>query len=176
MVSIFNIVGCVAVSFAFGWKLTLVAMCSAFPLIIGAGFMRIRYELQFEKMNAKVFAESSQFASEAIGAFRTVTSLTLEDTIIERYSGLLQGHVKGAFSRAKLATLVFTLSDSIELLCMALCFWYGGQLMATYEYDMVQFFVIYIAVVQGGQAAGQWSSFAPSKFSPVTRCVNGKFI
>lgn len=99
-------------------------MCSAFPIIIGAGFMRIRYELQFERMNAKVFAESSQFASEAIGAFRTVTSLTLEETIIERYSDLLQGHVRGAFMKARLATLIFTLSDSVELLCMALCFWY----------------------------------------------------
>ncbi|KAK2757909.1 hypothetical protein FQN54_004315 [Arachnomyces sp. PD_36] len=162
LVSIFNICGCVAVSFSFGWKLTLVAMCSAFPLIIGAGFMRIRYELQFEKMNTKVFAESSQFASEAIGAYRTVTSLTLEDTIIDRYSTLLRNHVKAAFSKARLATLIFTLSDSIELLCMALCFWYGGQLMSTFEYSQVQFFVIYIAVVQGGQAAGQWSSFAPN--------------
>lgn len=123
-------------------------MCSAFPIIIGAGFMRIRYELEFEKMNAKVFAESSQFASEAIGAFRTVTSLTLEDTIIERYSDLLWGHVKAAVLKARLATLIFSLSDSIELLCMSLCFWYGGQLMATHEYDLVQFFVIYIAVVQ----------------------------
>jgi ATP-binding cassette subfamily B (MDR/TAP) protein 1 len=123
LISVFNIIGCIAIAFSFGWKLTLVAMFSAFPLIIGAGFVRIRYEFQFEKMNNAVFAESSQFAAEAIGAFRTVTSLTLEGSIIDRYSGLLQNHVKQALKKARFATLVFTLSDSIELLCMALCFW-----------------------------------------------------
>ena len=137
-------------------------MFSAFPVIFLAGFMRFQYELQFEKLNAAVFAESSQFASEAIGAFRTVTALTLEDTITDRYSALLKGHVRDAWKKARLATLIFAASDSVELLCMALCFWYGGRLLSTYEYNVVQFFVIYTAIVQGGQGAGQWASFAPN--------------
>ena len=123
LIAVFNVMGSVAISYAFGWKLTLVTMFSAFPLILLAGFLRIRHEIQFEKLNATVFADSSQFASEAIGAFRTVTSLTLEDTITDRYSGLLQGHVKDAFNKARFATLIFAFSDSIELLCMSLCFW-----------------------------------------------------
>ena len=162
LIAVFNVVGCVAISFAFGWKLTLVTMFSAFPLIFVAGFMRIRYEIQFEKLNAAVFADSSQFASEAIGAFRTVTALTLEDTITDRYALLLRGHIKDAFMKARLATLIFATSDCIDFLCMALCFWYGGRLLATREYNTVQFFIIYIAIVQGGQAAGQWCSFAPN--------------
>lgn len=123
LIAVFNVIGCVAISFAFGWKLTLVTMFSAFPLIFIAGFMRIRYEIQFEKLNALVFAESSQFAAEAIGAFRTVTSLTLEDTITDRYAGLLRDHVRNAYIKARLSTLIFAASDSIDLLGMALCFW-----------------------------------------------------
>ncbi|EEQ35850.1 multidrug resistance protein [Microsporum canis CBS 113480] len=134
IISVFNVTGCIAISFAFGWKLTLVAIFSAFPLIIIAMFVRVRYEVQFDKMNAAVFEESSQFASEAFGAFRTVTSLTLEDHI----------------------------ADSLDLPCMALCFWYGGQLLSTHEYDVLQFFVIYIAVVLGGQAAGHFGSISPN--------------
>ena len=162
LIAVFNVTGCIAVSFAFGWKLTLVTMFSAFPVIFLAAFVRLKYELQFEKLNAAVFAESSQFASEAIGAFRTVTALTLEDTITNRYSALLKGQVKDAWIKARLATLIFAASDSVELLCMALCFWYGGRLLSTHEYDVVQFFVIYVAIVQGGQGAGQWASFAPN--------------
>jgi len=123
LISVFNVIGCVAISFAYGWKLTLVTMFSALPLIFVAGFVRVRYEIQFEKLNALVFAKSSQFAAEAIGAFRTVTSLTLEDTITDRYAKLLQGHVMDAFKKARLATLIFAASDSIDLLCMALAFW-----------------------------------------------------
>lgn len=64
LIAVFNVLGCIAISFAFGWKLTLVAMFSALPVIVLAGFMRVRFEIQFEKLNAAVFAESSQFASE----------------------------------------------------------------------------------------------------------------
>lgn len=38
---------------------------------------------------------------------------------------------------------------------------YGGQLLASHEYNPVQFFVIYVAIVQGAQGAGQFFSFAP---------------
>jgi ATP-binding cassette, subfamily B (MDR/TAP), member 1 len=123
LIALFNVTGCIAISFAFGWKLTLVTMFSGLPVIFVAGFIRVRYEVQFEKLNAQVFAESSQFASEAIGAFRTVTSLTLEDTITNRYDTLLRGHVRNAFNKARFATLIFSASDSVDLLCMALCFW-----------------------------------------------------
>ncbi|KAG5297998.1 ABC multidrug transporter [Histoplasma ohiense] len=162
LISVFNVIGCVSVAFSFGWKLTLVAIFSAFPLIILAMFIRVRYEIQFEKLNAAVFESSSQFASEAISAFRTVTSLTLEDTVTTRYSALLQDHVEKAFLKARFATLIFAASDSIELPCMALCFWYGGQLLSTYEYDVLRFMVIYISVVMGGQAAGQFGSLTPN--------------
>lgn len=80
-------------------------------------------------MNQAVFAESSKFAAESIGAFRTVTSLTLEEMICTRYDILLQGHVKKAFQKSKYSTLVFAASDSIALPCMALAFWYGGGLL-----------------------------------------------
>ncbi|KMU73316.1 leptomycin B resistance protein pmd1 [Coccidioides immitis RMSCC 3703] len=162
LISLFNIFGCIAISFAFGWKLTLVSVFSAFPLIILAMFVRVRYELRFERLNAAVFAGSSQFASEAIGAFRTVTSLTLEDSINQRYAALLRSHVRAAFLKARHGCLVFAASDSLDLGCMALCFWYGGQLVARGEYDVVQFFVVYIAIILGGQASGQFGSLTPN--------------
>ena len=160
LISFFNVIGCVAVSFAFGWKLTLVAVFSALPIILLAALIRTRFEVQYETMNAKVFAESSQFASEAIAAFRTVTALTIEDTIKGRYQGLLDEHIRKAFRKARYATLIFALSDSVELLCMALTFWYGGQLLASREYDVFHFFVIYAAIIQGGQSAGMFLGIA----------------
>ena len=162
LISVMNILGCVIISFYFGWKLTLVALFSALPVIVTASFMRIRYEIQFEAFNAKVFAESSKFAAESIGAFRTVAALTLEDTIARQYRTLLDEHVSNAFKRARLAVLIFALSDSLELACMALTFWYGGQLLGNHEYDVMQFFIIYIAIVQGGQASGQFLGFGPN--------------
>jgi ATP-binding cassette subfamily B (MDR/TAP) protein 1 len=114
-------------------------------------------------MNQAVFAESSKFASESIGAFRTVTSMTMEDMICLRYEKLLQSHVRHAFNKSRFTTLLFAASDSISLLSMALTFWYGGQLLANREYNAVQFFVVYIAVVNGSESTGSLLSFGPSE-------------
>ena len=123
LISIFNIVGCISMSFYFGWKLTLLTVCSSLPIILVAGFFRIRYETQFEKMNYEVFAKSSKFATESISAFRTVSSLTLEAEICGRYETLLQNHCKKAFRKAKSSTFIFAMSDSISILCMAFVLW-----------------------------------------------------
>ncbi|KAL3449166.1 P-loop containing nucleoside triphosphate hydrolase protein [Aspergillus insuetus] len=162
LVSIFTVIGCVVVSFSFGWKLAAVAFFAALPFIFLAAFMRIRYEIQFENMNAQVYAESSQFAAEAIRAFRTVTALTMEEYILSRYAGLLTEQRAKSMRKAWYATLIFAFSDSVDFCAMALTFWYGGQLLASREYDMVQFFVVYIAIIQGGQTAGQFFSFGPN--------------
>ena len=161
--AILSLVGCIIIAFIFGWKLTLLTTFVAMPIILAAGFFRIRYEIQFESMNQAVFAESSKFAAESIGAFRTVSSLTLEEMICRRYEVLLQGHVTAAFHKSKYTSLVFAASDSVQLLTMALAFWYGGQLLGNGHYNVVQFFVVYMAVINGAEGAGTFLSFGPSK-------------
>jgi len=160
MISVFNVVACVILAFYFGWKLTLVTFFAVLPVILGASFMRTRYEVTYERWNAEVFESSSQFATEAVSAFRTVSSLTMEDMVIDRYRVLLQDQIKTSTRTATYATLIYALTDSVELLAMALTFWYGGQLLASREYQPVQFFVIYSAIIQGAQAAGQYLSFS----------------
>lgn len=159
-------------SLYFGWKLTILTVFTTMPIILAAGFYRIRYESRFEKMYNDVFAESSKFASESIGAFRTVTSLTLEPAICGRYEALLTNHAQKAFQQAKYSTLIFAMSDSVALLCMAFVLWYGGQLLASHEYTSFNYLVIYLAVVQGSTSAGQSLSFGPNiaqAFAAATR-------
>jgi ATP-binding cassette subfamily B (MDR/TAP) protein 1 len=162
LIAVVNLVGSTIIAFVYGWKLTLVGLFSSAPIILLAGYMRMRIEIQFEKDNAKVFENSSQFASEAVGAFRTVLSLIMEDMIGDRYEKLLREHVNEAFSSARFGTLIFAASDSVELACMALAFWYGGTLMATREYNIVDFFVVYMGIIFGAVAAGMWFSVAPN--------------
>ncbi|KAK0743062.1 P-loop containing nucleoside triphosphate hydrolase protein [Schizothecium vesticola] len=162
IISVLNVVGCVIISFYFGWKLTIVTLCSSMPLIIAAAFFKIRYETQFERMNNKVFAESAKFATESIGAFRTVSAMTLEDTIIKRYETLLQDQIRNTLWKSSWTTMIFAVADSIVLLCMAFVLWYGGGLMLNLEYTSFQYIVVYIAVVQGGLGAGQWLSYGPN--------------
>ena len=162
LVAFFGLSGSIAIAFAFGWKLALVGLCVTMPLGIGSMYWRFKYELGFEKMNAAVFEESSQFASESIGAFRTVSSLTLEGVIGDRYQKLLNGHVSTAYKKARWQSLIFAVSDSMTLASQALIFWYGGHLLASREYSVVSFLICLMAGIQGGEAAGQGLSFGPN--------------
>lgn len=160
--AMFQLVGALCIAFAYGWKLALVATFVTIPVGLACAFYRFKYETQFEKMSAAVFAESSKWAAEAIGAFRCVSSLTLEDVINDRYQALLATHVTDAYRKARWSTAIFALSDSLSLACQALIFWYGGHLLARGEYSVTAFFVCFMAVIQGAESAGIGFSFGPN--------------
>ena len=161
-VAIFSITGSVIIALVFAWKLALVSICVVLPVIISSSFWRMRYELQFDKMNNAVFAESSKFASESISAFRTVSSLTLEDTIAERFEKLCQSHVVSAYKKARWVSILFGFSDSSTMACQALIFWYGGRLMLDGEIELIAFFVCLMAIMNAGESSGQSLSFGPN--------------
>ncbi|KAF4956959.1 hypothetical protein FGADI_3371 [Fusarium gaditjirri] len=160
--AIFNITGCVIISLVFGWKLGLISMSVVLPLMIAGGCWKYKHEVHFDKMNAAVFQESSAFATEAIEAIRTVSSLTMEDSINSRYRDLLDGHVKAANRKAQWTSAIFGFADSVGLGCQALLFWYGGGLLISGEYSMEAFFVCFMAVIQGAEAGSQGFGLAPS--------------
>uniref|UniRef100_A0A0D2XDG4 Leptomycin B resistance protein pmd1 n=1 Tax=Fusarium oxysporum (strain Fo5176) TaxID=660025 RepID=A0A0D2XDG4_FUSOF len=161
-VALFNVVGAISIAFAFAWKLALVSCCVVLPIMIVSAYWRFKYELAFEKMNNDVFAESSKFASESIGAFRTVTSLTLEDSICLRYQNLLNEHVVSAYRKARWVSILFGFSDSASMACQALNFWWGGRLLSRHEIGLVAFFVCFMAITNGSEAAGQALGFGPN--------------
>ncbi|KAK2038158.1 lipid A export ATP-binding/permease msbA [Colletotrichum somersetense] len=160
--SVFGLFGALALAFAFSWKLAVVAFCVTIPLGFAASYFRFRSELDFAKMDAEVFAESSRWASESIGAFRTVSALTLENVITSRYATLLSDHVTKAYVKARFSTIIFALGDSMNLACQALIFWYGGHLILQGEIGIASFLVCYSAAIHGAEATGNALSFGPN--------------
>lgn len=154
-------VGCTIITLIFGWKLGLVGMFVTMPVMMASGIWKFRQEVQFDEMNSAVFRESSQFATEAIGAFRTVASLTMEDAISSQYRKLLDDHVKAARRKAQWTAVFFGFADSASLGCQALIFWYGGKLLFTGEYTLEAFFVCFMAIIQGTEIASQVLAVAP---------------
>ncbi|KAM0250560.1 hypothetical protein ACHAQJ_008570 [Trichoderma viride] len=161
-IAIFNLTGSIAIAFSFGWKLALVGTAVVMPILLASSYWRFKYEMQFEKMNNDVFSESSKFASESIGAFRTVTSLTLEDPISRRFETLCNGHVKTAFKKARWVSLLFGFADSCTLACQSLIFYYGSRLLASGEYKLENYFVCFMAIMNASESAGQSFGFGPN--------------
>ncbi|XPT01488.1 hypothetical protein M3J09_010623 [Ascochyta lentis] len=171
LISIFGLIGCVLVAEIFHWKFALVVIASSLPIILAGGWYRVRHEVKFEARNNIVFAESAKFATEAIGAIRTVASLTFERTICDKYESLLKSHITKSWVEARTSCLIFAASDSLVLPCMALALWYGGTLLAKAELQPSNFLVVYLAIIQGSLAAGQWLSFGPN-FAQVSAAAN----
>ncbi|OQE41222.1 hypothetical protein PENCOP_c005G02634 [Penicillium coprophilum] len=161
-ISTFNIVGNLIMALVYSWKLALVSLAGAGPIGVFSSYIRFRYELQFENLNDKVFAESSQFASEAIGAFRTVTSLTLEDSISDRFETLCQWYVTSAYRKARWVSIILGFSESTNLGCQALIFYYGGRLFIHGEIDTMVFFVCQMAIMNAAEGFGKILTLGPN--------------
>ncbi|GKT65417.1 ABC transporter [Colletotrichum tofieldiae] len=162
LMGLFSLIGALAVAFAFGWKLALIAMFVTMPIGLFSAYWSFRYDLEFAKLNAAVFAESAKFAAESIGAFRTVSALNLDDSINKRYELLLNNLFSAAYRKQRWASLIVAFAESSSIGCQGLIFWYGGRLLASREYTVLSFFVCFMAVIQGAEAAGQAMSFGPN--------------
>ena len=101
---------------AVGWRLALVAIFGGLPLIFMGGFLRMRLELQSQDRNAKLYAESARFASEAVGAIRTVLSLTLETKVYDNYGDRLRLPVQRSYKHNAISMIFFALAESADLL------------------------------------------------------------
>lgn len=154
-----TIAGALAVSCAFGWKLALVC-ASTMPILLTCGFIRFWVLSRLEKQK-KQETDAAGFACEATSAIRTVASLTLERYVRRHYHEMLDVQVTQDLQDVLLSSVLYAMSQSFTLLAMGLAFWYGGTLIVNHEYTVQQFFICFIAVIWGSQAAGGIFSYAP---------------
>ncbi|KAL5326481.1 hypothetical protein ACEPPN_004167 [Leptodophora sp. 'Broadleaf-Isolate-01'] len=155
-----TLIAAIAVSTAIGWKLALV--CTAtIPILLGCGFFRFWMLAQFQQRAKKAYETSASFACEATSAIRTVASLTREEDVLKIYVDSIEAQSKKSLNSVLKSSTLYAASQSLMFACVALGFWYGGQLIADREYDLFQFFVCFSAVIFGAQSAGTIFSFAP---------------
>lgn len=154
-----SVIVAIIVGVSFGWKLALVCT-STIPLVLGCGYFRFYALLRMEK-RTKESTDSASFACEAANSIRTVASLSLENHLLDQYHNKLDLQGKGNLKFMNLSSLLYALSQGLAMLIFALMFWYGGQLLMKGEYTVLQFFVVYSAIINGAQSAGAIFSFAP---------------
>ncbi|PSN71926.1 leptomycin B resistance protein pmd1 [Corynespora cassiicola Philippines] len=148
------IIGCV-----FGWKLALVCT-STIPLVLACGYFRFYALIRMEK-RTKESTDAASFACEAASSIRTVASLSLESHLLDEYHAKLSAQAVGNMKFTNVSAVLYAMSQGLSMFIFALVFWYGGGLMLKMEYTVLQFFVVYSAIINGAQSAGAIFSFAP---------------
>ncbi|KAL7942007.1 P-loop containing nucleoside triphosphate hydrolase protein [Trichoderma barbatum] len=159
------------IALVFSWRLALVAIFGAMPVVFAAGFIRMTLDSSLAEATAKIFEESARFASDSLSSIRTVKAFTMENTVQKSYEQHLAQTMKKLSRKTAAITLFFAFSESAELLAAALGFWYGGKLLKEGKTSTEEFFTVFIAVIVGGQAAGALFGFS-SNISKATVASN----
>jgi ATP-binding cassette subfamily B (MDR/TAP) protein 1 len=115
LIVIVNLIGSCTLALALGWQLAVVTIFGCLPPLFFAGFMRMRLEMQSQDRTSKLYQESARFAAEAVGAIRTVSSLTMEAKVLENYAERLNVTVRKAYRHIVVSMALFGLSESLDL-------------------------------------------------------------
>ncbi|KAF2222504.1 P-loop containing nucleoside triphosphate hydrolase protein [Elsinoe ampelina] len=86
----------------------------------------------------------------------------MEGKTLDRFGEKVDGLLKDSTPFIAHSSFWYALSQSAEFGVLALGFWYGCRLVATGEYTVKQFFIVFVAVFFSGQAAGQFFTYATS--------------
>ncbi|KAH7318851.1 P-loop containing nucleoside triphosphate hydrolase protein [Rhizoctonia solani] len=162
--SIACLIGASAIGLAYGWKLALVAF-ACIPLVISAGYTRLRVVVLKDQSNKEAHEESAQLACEAAGSIKTVASLTCEKDCCDNYSRSLEGPLQRSNRSALYTNAIYAMSQSMAFFVIALVFWYGSKLVASQEYSTDAFFICLMSTTFGSMQAGSVFMFAPDMSS-----------
>ncbi|QRW06531.1 ABC transporter transmembrane region [Ceratobasidium sp. AG-Ba] len=139
---------------AYGWKKLALVAIACIPLVVSAGYIRLRVVVMKDQSNKAAHEESAQVACEAAGAIKTVASLTREQDCCDIYSKSLEGPLRRSNRSALYSNAFYALSQSMIFFVIALVFWYGSKLVGSREYTTTAFFICLMSTTFGSIQAG----------------------
>lgn len=116
LIVLVNVTSSCLLSIAIAWKLGLVAIFGAFPLISLAGFLQVSLSSKSQSRNTHHYDEVLRFASECVACIRTISSLTMEAEVSSKFELKLKAPISKAYRNTLTTMLLFALSQSANLL------------------------------------------------------------
>ncbi|KAJ5112704.1 ABC transporter [Penicillium argentinense] len=166
-----SVVACCILAVVYSWRIGVVIVFAGLPPMLVSGWARIRMEAAMDDKISKRFSSSASIASEAVNSIRTVSSLALEKTVLERYTQELDQAIASSTRPLLMIMLPFAFTQSVEYSFLALGFWYGCRLVSYGQVEMVDFFVAFLGVFFSGQQASILFGFS-SSMTKATNAAN----
>ncbi|OTA58872.1 P-loop containing nucleoside triphosphate hydrolase protein [Hypoxylon sp. EC38] len=172
--SAINILASSILAIVISWKLGLVGVFAGLPPIVFSGYARIRLEERMDAVASAQFSASASTVSESVMAIRTVSSLAIENRVLQKYTDALDVAIRKT-SRSMFNTMLwFSFTQAIEYFILALGFWWGSKLISQGDINLYQFIVSFMGVYFSAQASGQLFSYS-SSFSKGNDAANYYF-
>lgn len=123
LVATAGVLSCSILAIVYAWKLGLVIVLAGLPPMLASGYARIRMEGAMDHKISKLFSKSASIASEAVTAIRTVSSLAIETSVLERYAHELDQAIATSTRPLLLIMLPFAFTQTVEYSFLAIGFW-----------------------------------------------------
>ncbi|KAI9040797.1 uncharacterized protein KD926_007741 [Aspergillus affinis] len=162
------VISCSILALAYGWKHGLVIILAGLPPLMLSGWARIKTEAKIEDIISKHFAQSYSIASEAVSATQTMSSLAIEQSVLERYATELDHATCASKLPVLLMMAPFAFTQTVEYSFMALGLWYGCRLVSFGELSMTDFLIAFL----GGFFSGQQASVIFGVSSSITKGIS----
>ncbi|WFD36566.1 hypothetical protein MCUN1_003449 [Malassezia cuniculi] len=155
-----NMIAGVILAHIVAWRIAIVILATV-PIIMAAGYMRLKVIADFQKRHETVYARSTAIAVEATTHIRTVAALGREDDVLQLYQHSLVKPYKESVRHIIAGNCCLAISLSISYFVYGFAYWWGSQNVADARYSQVAFFTVLPALLFSAQSSGQLLAFAP---------------
>lgn len=107
-----SVVGGAILAHAVAWKIAIVLLGTS-PVILLAGYFRIRVLAQIEQKNQAAYVDASAFATEACGAIRTISALGIERETSSKFKVAVNKHRKQTSRNTALGNILLAFALAI---------------------------------------------------------------
>lgn len=167
-----NLISGIVLGHIVAWKIAVVLLACV-PVLLTAGFLRIRVQAKFAARHAKAFADCVAHAIEAVDSIRIISAFSLQRDAANTFLRSLTGPYNASLKSILYGNFYLALSFSIGNCVYALAYWWGAKQTSNGTYSQTQFFIVLTALLFAAQSSGQIFSLAPdiSKAAVASRRV-----
>lgn len=155
-----SVTGGIVLAHIVAWKIAIVLL-SAVPVVVMAGFLRLRVLTKFEERHESAYNGAAALASEACRLIRTVAAFGREKHILERYRQAIEEPYRQSFKFNVLGNLALATSFALTYFVYALAYYWGSRQVRDGNYSQQDFFIVLPALLFSAQSSGQLFSLAP---------------
>lgn len=155
-----SLLGGTALGLGYSWRIGVVLL-PAVPAVVAAGFARIRILNELETVQQKAQADGIALALESCAAFKTVSALNLQSTILTQFDGKVNVGYKRVAKFVVHSGAWFALAIALPYYAYALAYWWGARTVRGGMATALEFFVVLPALLNSAQASGRIFSLAP---------------
>ncbi|KAL7274507.1 hypothetical protein RUND412_002589 [Rhizina undulata] len=155
-----SMVGGIVLAHVVAWKIAIVLL-AAVPVMLFAGFMRLRVLAKFEQRHETAYLDASALATEACTAIRTVAALGREKDVTRLYREAVDKPYRESLRFICFGNFWLAFALAITYFVYALAYYWGARQVREGNYTPKEFFIVLPALLFSAQASGQMFSLAP---------------